>query len=181
MLDYKLETNRIYLRSRIFDDNAFVYEATRYEGFNDGMPWNAPLSIKEMEDRYYLTLENWINAIAYSFVIIEKNTDYRLGIISIRKTEILNKWDIGYWIHPEKQRMGFMKEAASKIIEFGFLELMADSIQAKYALWNIASERVLLNCGMKNVEFIEKGFEKNGEWVKENRMEITKLEWELRK
>jgi ribosomal-protein-alanine N-acetyltransferase len=158
-----------------------IFEATRYEGFNDGMPWDPPETIKEMEERYYLTLENWINGVSYSFVIVEKDKRHRIGMISIRKTDMENKWDIGYWTHPEKQKNGFMKEAASIILEFGFSRLNAISIQAKYATWNIGSEKVLLKIGMKKMEYIERGFQKNGEWVKENRMEIMKEEWKNKK
>jgi ribosomal-protein-alanine N-acetyltransferase len=177
LIDERLETDRLILRARQFDDNCFVFEATRYEGFNDGMPWDPPETIKEMEERYYLTLTNWIKGEAYSFVIVEKENGYRIGIISIRKTDIESKWDIGYWTHPEKQRNGFMKEAASRVLEFGFSRLGANTIQAKYAIWNTGSEKVLLSIGMKKMEYLENGFEKNGAWVKENRMEIAKSEW----
>jgi [ribosomal protein S5]-alanine N-acetyltransferase len=177
LIDERLLGKRVFLRSRIFDDNAFVFEATRYNGFNDGMPWEKPKTIAEMTDRYHATLEKWINGDAYSYVILEKGNNSRIGMISIRKTEDDDIWDIGYWTHPEKQRMGYMQEAVSLILEFGFKKLEAKSIQAKYAIWSIASEKVLVKNRMKKIEYIEQGFEKNGEWVKENKMEITKEEW----
>ena len=71
-----------------------------------------------------------------------------------------------------------MSEAVACILNFGFNKLSAKAIQAKYAIWNKGSEKVLLNNGMKIIEFIEKGFEKNGKWIKENKMEIEKHEWD---
>lgn len=177
LLDERLETKRLILRSRIFDDNAFVFEATRYPGFNKGMPWEPPETIEEMYDRYHMTLKKWIDGEAYSFVIVDKDKNQRVGMISIRKTDRENAWDIGYWTHPEMQNMGYMKEAATEILEFGFKRLKAISIEAKYALWNTSSERVLKSIGMKYIEYIAKGFEKNGEWVEENRVEIKYKEW----
>ena len=64
------------------------------------------------------------------------------------------------------------------ILEFGFNRLKASSIEAKYATWNKASGRVMEKNGMKNVEYLEKGFEKNGTWVEEYRMEITRSVWD---
>jgi len=177
LIDEKIKTKRLTLRSRIFDDNAFVFEASRYDGFNDSMPWNQPETIQEMYDRYHLTLTNWIIGIAYSLVIIDNEIDQRVGMISIRKTDRANVWDIGYWTHPEFQNKGLMSEAVKAILEFGFNKLNAISIEAKYAIGNKSSEKVLLKSGMEIIEFIEKGFEKNGEWVKENRVEIRMENW----
>jgi ribosomal-protein-alanine N-acetyltransferase len=177
LIDEKIRTGRLLLRSRIFDDNAFVFEASRYEGFNDGMPWDPPASIEEMYDRYHATLEKWVRGEAYSFVIVDRESEQRVGMISIRKTERDGAWDIGYWTHPELQNRGYMREAVKAILEFGFARLGARSIEAKYATWNVKSERVLLRNGMRFAEFLERGFEKHGAWVQENRVEITREEW----
>jgi len=70
-----------------------------------------------------------------------------------------------------------MTEAIRGIIEFGFMNLNAKRIEAEYATWNIASQKVLENNGMQFVSFIEKGFKKNDKWNSENKMAIDKLEW----
>lgn len=177
LIDEYLETDRLMLRCRQFDDNVFIFEATRYKGFNDGMSWDPPQTIKELEERYYGTITNWINGNSYSFIVIDKTINHRIGMISIRMTETLNKWSIGYWVHPEKQRQGYMKEAVARILQFGFERLNAESIQAQYAVWNISSEKVLTHNGFKFVESIDQGFQKNNEWVKENKMEITRKQF----
>jgi ribosomal-protein-alanine N-acetyltransferase len=177
LIDERLYTKRLYLRSRKLDDNSFVFEATRYDGFNDGMPWNRPESIEEMTEKYYASQNAWINGKAYTFVSVEQATEQRVGMISIRKTDKANVWDIGYWTHPAFQNKGLMTECLSAILEFGFNKLKAFSIEAKYAVWNKASEKVMESNGMKNVEYLEKGFEKNGIWVEEYRMEITRSTW----
>jgi len=181
LLDEILQTNRLFLRKRTLDDNAFIFEATRYEGFNEGMPWNAPETIKEMEDRYYKSLTDWINGTSFTFTIVEINQNHRVGMISIRKSENANVWNIGYWTHPKKQNMGYMSEAIIEVLNFGFTRLNAISIEAQYALWNIQSEKILIKSGMKKVEYIEKGFIKNDKWIEENRMEITNEEWKKRR
>lgn len=177
LIDERLYTKRLYLRSRKIDDNSFIFEATRYDGFNDGMPWNPPESIEGMMPWYYSAQSAWINGTAYAFVAVDRVTEQRVGMISIRKTEQENLWNIGYWTHPAFQGKGIMTECVSAILEFGFNKLQALAIEAKYATWNKSSGRVMELNGMKNAGYIEKGFEKNGTWVEEYRMEITKETW----
>ncbi len=109
--------------------------------------------------------------------MVDRELEQRVGIISIRKTDVEKVWDIGYWTHPALQGRGYMKEAARAVLDFGFERLEAVSIVAQYALWNIASERVLRALGMEFVEYLEKGFEKNGAWVKENKMGMSRVAW----
>jgi [ribosomal protein S5]-alanine N-acetyltransferase len=66
-------------------------------------------------------------------------------------------------------------------LEFGFKQLGATRIEASHALWNIASQRVLEKIGMKFIEYIPQGFQKQGQWIEENKMGITKEEWLLLK
>jgi len=177
LIDERLYTKRLYLRSRIYDDNVFIFEATQYPGFNDGMPWNPLKSIEESDEKYRQSQNKWINGTSYSFIGVQKETNKRVGMISIRKESEDGKWSIGYWTHPEMQNMGYMTEMVEEIIKFGFERLSAESIEAKCAIWNEASEKVLLKSGMNVKEHLEKGFEKNGKWIEENRMEIGIKEW----
>lgn len=38
LIDERLYTQRFYLRSRKLDDSSFIFEETRYTGFNGGIP-----------------------------------------------------------------------------------------------------------------------------------------------
>jgi [ribosomal protein S5]-alanine N-acetyltransferase len=70
-----------------------------------------------------------------------------------------------------------MTESAQACMEFGFDRLEAIRIEASYALWNKASQRVLEKIGMKFMEYIPQGFQKRGQWIETNKMGITKEEW----
>ena len=73
-----------------------------------------------------------------------------------------------------------MSEAAQRIVQFGFEELRAAQIEADHAVWNKASECVLHKLGMTFREYLPHGFQKRGEWVEENRLAITREEWQAR-
>ena len=71
-----------------------------------------------------------------------------------------------------------MTESAEEILKLGFETLGASRIEAYHALWNVKSERVLQRVGMNFIEYIPQGFIKKGKWVEENKLAITKEEWE---
>ena len=171
-----LQTNRCKLRISRRKDIPFIFSATRYEGFNDGMLWDAPNTEAELTESYEKGLVSWHNNSSYGFTICRKFDDELLGkICIIRKSSQV--WTIGFWLHPDKQGKGYMTEALEAILKLGFETLDASKIEAYYALWNIRSENVLKRVGMKFIEHIPKGFMKKGEWVEENKLAITKEEW----
>ncbi|MEO1654845.1 MAG: GNAT family protein, partial [Bacteroidota bacterium] len=68
-------------------------------------------------------------------------------------------------------------EALKAMLDFGFRQLEAQRIEAAYAIWNKASERVLHKNGFRFVKLIEKAFQKKGEWVDENFVVVEKNTW----
>jgi len=158
-----IQTERCYLRIIKQEDIPFTFSATRYQGFNDGMPWEPPEEEKEMEDHFCRGISLWEKGHAFNFTICNKENDLPIGRISIRKSKGDNLWDMGYWIHPEYQGNGYMTESVRALIDFGFIRLKAKRIEACYATWNKASERVLEKIGMKFIEYLPEGFKKRGE------------------
>lgn len=172
-----LKSENLNLRIPTLEDINHIFSASRYEGFNDGMLWNAPASKKELIKPFEDGIKWWDEGIGFGFTIEDnKNYDF-LGRISIRKTKMQDRWNIGFWTHPKHQKKGVMTEAVLTILRFGFDKLNARVIDADYAVWNKGSEKVLLSNGFKFVKYIEKGYQKNEEWVAENLVEIDRDAW----
>jgi len=176
-LSYILETENLILKIPSAEEIPFVFSATRHKGFNDGMLWEPPQSLEELEAPLKKGRAAWELGRGYAFSIIQKANSNPVGRISIRKTEEGDVYNIGFWTHPEQQSKGIMKEAVSAVIAFGFEKLQAKRIEACYALWNKASEKVLHYNGLKFIRYIEKGFQKKGKWVEENLVAISLEEW----
>ena len=172
-----LSTKNLRLRIPSRTDFPSIFSATRYEGFNDGMLWEPPESEADLVKPLESGILGWENGSGYGFTIEQKKTSKFLGRISIRKTKELDRWNIGFWTHPKHQGKGIMTEAVSAILAFGFNQLDAKIIEADYATWNIASEKVLQKNGFQFVEFLEQGFFKNGKWVAENKVAIKLEDW----
>jgi ribosomal-protein-alanine N-acetyltransferase len=176
-LDFELKTRRCRLRVPTEQDIPEIFSATRFAGFNDGMPWDPPASEEDLLPPLQRNLQAWADGIGFSFSIDEIENSCFVGRISIRSTDHANVWNIGFWLHPLKQGRGIMTEAAGAVIDFGFIQLGADAIEACCAVWNDRSRRVLERLGMREVEMLPEGFKKRGEWVKEFRMSVGKDQW----
>ncbi len=176
--DFVIETDRCRLRIPSLTDIPHVFSATRHPGFNDGMVWNPPRDESELIEPYESALRTWRNGEHYGFTIEGKAAEEFIGRISIRRESKDGVWNIGFFTHPEHQGRGYMTEAGHAVVRFGFSELAAQRIEARHALWNRASETVLSRLGMHFVEALPEGFMKNGEWVPENKLAITREDWE---
>jgi [ribosomal protein S5]-alanine N-acetyltransferase len=176
-LDFTIITARCRLRCPSAADIPDVFAATRFTGFNDGMQWEPPDSIDELDQPLQDNLADWVAGTTYCFTIADPATDRLIGRIGIRKTKHAGIWNLGFWTHPEYQGKGYMTEAATAVIKFGFEQLGAARIEASYALWNKASQRTLEKVGLRIVRYIPHAFQKKGRWIEANKMEITKQEW----
>ncbi|WP_310483571.1 GNAT family protein [Chamaesiphon sp. VAR_48_metabat_403] len=175
--DFTIETARCLLRCPTADDLPQIFSATRVAGFNRGMHWEPPATIEELEEPLKEQLLDWEIGKAFSFTIADPVSDYLIGRIGIRKTNRVDVWNLGFWTHPDRQGCGYMTESLAAVIAFGFHRLRANRIEASYALWNKASQRVLQKNGMKFIQYIPHAFRKRGHWIEANKVEITDREW----
>jgi [ribosomal protein S5]-alanine N-acetyltransferase len=172
-----IETARCLLRSPSIEDIPHVFSATRFTGFNDGMQWEPPETIEELDEALSESLVAWDEGKIFSFTIAAPDSNRLLGRIGIRKTTHPNVWNLGFWTHPEHQGKGYMTESVLAILDFGFEQLGAIQIEASYALWNKNSQRVLEKVGMRSIAYIPHAFQKRGRWVEANKTSITKQQW----
>ncbi len=172
-----LETPRCLLRNVDASDIPFVFDASRHPGFCDHMTWSPPATAADLEAPLKNNLDAWAAGEAYTFTIFLKSGAERVGRITIRRSE--NEiWNIGYWTHPIHQGRGLMTETAAEILRFGFLQLGARTIEAKHVVGNAPSRRVLEKIGLRFVEHLPRGFQKNGDWLAEDRLELSRKEFE---
>lgn len=174
---FALETLRLRLRLAALEDIPHVFSASQYPGFTDGMLWEPPQTMEELEEPHRKIIRAWEDDQAFGFTIEDRSTGIFLGRISIRPAKVSGNWNIGFWTHPEHQGRGIMSEAVQAVLNFGFEHLEAAQVEADYAVWNKASERVLQKNGMQFVRYVEQGYQKNGAWVAEHQVAISREEW----
>jgi [ribosomal protein S5]-alanine N-acetyltransferase len=175
--DLKIHTARCVLRRPSLDDAPAIFAATRFAGFNDGMQWEPPATVEELDEPFSEQMLAWQNGSMFTFTIANPASNSLLGRIGVRKTNRADIWNLGFWTHPEHQGRGYMTESVRAILTFGFDRLGATQIEASYALWNKSSRRVLEKVGMKFIAYIPHAFRKQGRWIEANKMSITQREW----
>lgn len=82
------------------------------------------------------------------WVITRKNDDKLLGTISLRNFEPEQRQaEIGYELHPDNQGQGFMHEAITHVLAYGFDQLGLKAITADTDPRNVRSIKILENHG----------------------------------
>jgi len=174
-VDHRIETERLVLRIAKADEIDFVWEATRYPGFNDGMLWNTPETKEELESFAGNVEERWRTGDGYVFTYHDKSVGNPLGRIVVEQR--CSGWSVGFWTHPKWQGAGYASEALAGLLRFSFEDLGLKLVNACHAEWNIASRKVLERNGFRFKLRIEEGFEKNGEWVAQDTLSLSLDQW----
>lgn len=180
--DTQILTERCRLRYPNEADIAHTFDASRRPGFCDGMQWDPPEKPEELLPVLARHREAWREGRAYTFAVDSREDGERIGRISVRNVypdrPDNHEWNIGFWVHPSRWGRGYATEMARAVVDFAFREMGASDVTAACATWNKASRRVLEKIGMRFVRVDEQGFKKNGQWVAEDSMEITRAMWE---
>ncbi len=159
--DEAIVTDRCRLRYPDESDIPHIWSASQTPGFNDGLAWESPSSMAEIEEPLRRAQESWISGNEYSWTIESKENRDFVGWASLRRESGDREWSIGFWVHPSKQGRGFAVESAAAVLEFGFSRLDAKVITAAHAAWNTASGRVLQRIGMQHVRTSPSGLDEN--------------------
>lgn len=171
-LDKVLTTKRLSLRIVNLDDIDLVWQATQFQGFNDGLTWDPPKSPDDLVPITNRNVQNWKDGCEYTFTVIHTTDQTPIGRVGFRKLVDSDIWNLGYWIHPDYWGNGYATEAAKAVLDFGLEELGINTVQTGHATWNNASKRVIEKLGFKYTGTTPAGFYKNGKPVPEHKYEI---------
>ena len=174
--NFSITTDRLLLKIPEISDIPLIFKATRVPGFNGGMVWNPPEDQASMMPYFQETLQKWDKQIQFCFSIYNIKNKELIGRIDVRKVAE-SLWNLGYFTLPEHQGNGFMTKAVEALLEFSFKTLQLNELEAGFALWNTASQKVMSNNRMTYKCDRKEGFKKNGQWVAEKVYSITREQW----
>lgn len=101
-------------------------------------------------NRYIEVLLNEYDAGKFkTLAIASLETDMLLGSITIDTHRHFPRAELSYWIEKHHRNKGYVTEAITAVIKFGFSELGLTRIQAFHSVNNPASGRALEKAGMK--------------------------------
>lgn len=145
-------TERLFLRQLRLDDAEEIFELRTNEIVNKHLDRAKATSIEDAKEFIEKITYNVNAGQSLFWAICFKDQPKLVGTICLWNfSEEENKAETGYELLPEFHGKGIMNEAFSKVIEFGFLTLKLESIEAWTTLQNDGSIKVLeRNCFQRN-------------------------------
>lgn len=145
VLDYHLR-NREFLR---------CFEPTRDEDF---------YTIDSQKRTLTESYKQFLNGNGVNFGIYKNNKLIGKIRISNIVMGVFKNAFIGYSMDEKEQSKGYMKEAVKLVVAYAFDELELHRVEATTLIDNEKSQRVLRNCGFKELGISEKYLYINSEW-----------------
>lgn len=148
----EIETERLLLRRFREDDAGAVYR--NWESIPEVaefMLWDVSISEQETSERLGALISGYeTDKLNYTWAIVPKDTDEPVGSVILGWIdEYHHSAELVYMLSPCVRRMGYMTEAVTAVLQYGFETIGLNRIQADCYLRNIASARVMEKCGMR--------------------------------
>ncbi|MCB9990016.1 MAG: GNAT family N-acetyltransferase [Rhodospirillales bacterium] len=111
-------------------------------------------------------MQDWQRGQSCSFLIFETSSQTLIGGVNINNIArgAAQHASLGYWLDQAFQGRGYMREALTLVIDFGFSALKLHRFNAGCLSGNERSAGVLLRLGFKEEGFAEKYVQIDGQW-----------------
>ena len=143
-----VEGDRVSLHPLEAEDLPFVTEGVNHPDVRSFVGQSMPTSL-DRERRYYEEANERSDAVQ----ALVTADDERVGVVELdpidRETGVA---ELAVWIHPDRRRDGYAREAVSLLVDYAFSELRIHKVTANAYAGNEASRAML-----EAVGFVEEG------------------------
>ncbi len=146
----ELNTSRLKLRKITIEDIPFLVKYANNKKISDyvlNIPY--PYSEPDAVFRISYVVQGFKNKVRYVFTITFQESKELIGEIGLHLNNQNDIAQLGYWVAEPFWGKGIATEATAAILRFGFEKLNLAMIFAECHAENKASQRVLLNNGLK--------------------------------
>ncbi len=161
-----LETDRLRLRQVIVNDAPhilFLRSDVQVMKYIDRKPAVTIQDALDLIEKVETALKN--NE-GITWAITLKGSSELIGTIGFWQIEKENhRSEIGYLLHPAHQRKGLMKEAVTKVLDYGFKKMLLHSVEANINVANKASQKLLENFGFVQEAYFRENYYYNGKFL----------------
>lgn len=162
----KLETNRLLLMEFAKNDSEELFKMRSDDRVLKYLDRDPHKSVTESELMIEGMIKTYNSKEGINWIIREKNTLNVIGYIGywrMRKENI--RAEIGYAMKPEYWGNGYMQEALTKVIKFGFNEFCLHSIEGNVNPGNVSSIKLLEKLGFKKEAYFREDYLYNGKFL----------------
>ena len=161
-----LLTRRLVLRPVRMADAEDMYEYSRDPEVARHVLWDAHRSIHQTREYIRFLLRQYRNASPGTFAIALRDSGKVIGTIGFMWVQTDNRSaEVGYSLGRRYWNQGYMSEALKAIVEFGFIRLNLNRIEAQHERDNPASGHVMLHAGMKHEGTLRQRIYNKGRFV----------------
>lgn len=162
----ELESERLLFKAYTKKDAQTLLNLRSNKAISKYMDTTIPKRIEDTEQK----IEGYIKAFkdrkGITWAIIEKENNTIIGDFAIHHIDKQNsRGEIGYILHPNFWGKGYMTEALTTLINFGFKDLNLHSFSANVNLENVNSKTLLLKFGFKLEAVFRENFYYNGQFL----------------
>lgn len=145
----KLESERLKFRAIKRSDVDDIYEYSKNPLTSQYLLWSPHQSIYETQQFVDIVISKYKSGEYNDWAIVLKKNNHMIGTCGFTNIDDENKTvEIGYVLSPNYWGIGLATEAVNKILEFAFIELDANRVEAKFIKGNDASLAVMKKVGM---------------------------------
>ncbi len=160
----EIKTERLLLRRLIKEDAEQIYKMRSHKDVMKFIGKKPITTMQEAMDFFHLVNDSLENntGITWAMTLID-SPEKMIGTIGLwRLIKEHFRAEIGYMLLPEYWKKGLAKEAAVKVIEYGFVEMKLHSIEAHIHPRNTASATLLESTGFIREAYFKEDFFFNG-------------------
>ncbi|MEC0124548.1 GNAT family N-acetyltransferase [Paenibacillus pabuli] len=145
-----IKTERYTLRAAEEKDAHDLYELYSNEAVVEFMPFTPFESVKDAMDEMSWYAKIFREQTGLRWMIEDGEARKVIGTCGfLSREEVHNRAEIGYDLHPAFWGKGVMSEVARAVLNFGFMDLQLNKIEAKVEPQNQASIRLLHKLGFQ--------------------------------
>ena len=176
-----LNTPRLILRPVRMADAEDMFEYSRDPEVARHVLWDAHRSIHQTRDYIRYLIRQYRNAAPGTFAIVLRETGRVIGTIGFMWVQTDNRSaEVGYSLSRAYWNRGIMSEALREVVNFGFLELKLNRIEAQHECSNPASGRVMVHAGMRHEGTLRQRIYNKGRFVDVELYAILRSDWDCR-
>jgi ribosomal-protein-alanine N-acetyltransferase len=161
-----LETDRLNLKPPTLADALDFFEIRSNHEFMKYIGRHPITHILEAEKYIQRILDGFNSRTGLSWKICEKGSDKLIGYIGFWSIDYTHfRTEIGYGLHQDYHRKGYLTEALNTLTHFTFNELGLHSVLAEADDKNVATIKLLEKCGFKKEAHFKESFYFDGEFL----------------
>jgi ribosomal-protein-alanine N-acetyltransferase len=150
--EYEINTDRLRLRLFLESDLDEYYLVMSQDEVGGQLPKGTGFTFEETTTMLSWCIDGWKNNGFGVWAVVDMETNTLMGHCGLNTVTEMDQVEVMYALGKEYWGRGYATEAAQASVEWGFANLEIDEIIGLAKTDNPASQKVLVKCGLEEVD-----------------------------